>query len=190
LPNPGARELARVESGGAALVLVTQAGCISWNARRTARLFAAEFAAAHANMCSGRSDLRRGDHHQRKDPDAYASKGARPAVPRAADTLRSLPRRTGGTRDRKPARSSSVLKPIGETASYQGSFVAGYRRRLPHGNSCGDEARAAARVYGIELGAGWTWVKPHKRGLPDGFVLRYAWRMSPQLRASAGEVSA
>ena len=122
-------------------------------------------------------------------PTRTRQRGARPAAPRAADTPRPLPRRTWGRRGRRPARSSTALKPIGETASHQGSFVAGYRRRLPPGQSCGDEARAAARVYGIELGAGWTWVKPHKRGLPDGFVLRYAWRMPLQLRLLASLVS-
>jgi hypothetical protein len=112
-------------------------------------------------------------------------RGARPAVPRTPDTLRPLPRQTGGTRGRRSTRSSTALKPIGETARYHGSFVAGYRRRLPPSHSCGDIARAAARVYGIELSDGWTWVKPHKRGLPDDFVLRYAWQMPSQFRALA-----
>jgi hypothetical protein len=110
-------------------------------------------------------------------------RGDRPAVPRATDTLRSLPRQTGGISGRRSTRSSTALKPIGETARYHGSFVAGYRRHLPPGHSCGDIARAAARVYGIELSDGWTWVKPHKRGLPDDFVLRYAWQMPSQFRA-------
>jgi hypothetical protein len=122
-------------------------------------------------------------------PPRTRRRGTPGAAPAAPDTPRSLPRRTGARRSGRPPGSSAVLNPIGRTASYLGSFVAGHRRRLPHGQSCGEEARAAARVYGIELGVGWTWVQPHKRGLPDGVMLRYAWRMPEQLRALAGPVS-
>lgn len=103
----------------------------------------------------------------------------RPAVPRQEEMPRRLPARTD--RGSRSPTSSSALKPVGETAKHQGSFVVGHRRHLPPGQSCGDDARAAARVYGIDLSAGWTWVQPHERGIPAGFVLRYAWQVPQQL---------
>ena len=110
--------------------------------------------------------------------------GARLAGLPASDKLRPIPRRAD-TRGHRPVGSSGALTPIGDTASYRGSFVVGHRRRLSPGKSCGELAREAARLYGIELAAGWTWVQPHKRGLPDGVVLRYAWQRPQQLRAIA-----
>ena len=106
-----------------------------------------------------------------------------------SDAPRALPKRRAAGRGRRPVEGSSALTPIGGTAGYRGAFVAGYRRHLPRGQSCGGEAREAARIYGIDLGSGWTWVQPHKRGLPETFVLRYAWRMPPQIPAHAGTLS-
>lgn len=103
----------------------------------------------------------------------------RPAAPRQEEMRSRLPTRTD--RSSGLPRSSSTLKPVGETAKHQGSFVIGHRRHLPPGQTCGDDARAAARVYGIDLSSGWTWVQPHERGIPAGFLLRYAWQMPPQL---------
>jgi hypothetical protein len=105
----------------------------------------------------------------------------RPAVPRQEEMRRRLPPRTD-----RGSRPPSALKPLGETAKRQGSFVIGHRRRLPPGRTCRDDARAAARAYGIELDYGWTWVQPHERGIPAGFVLRYAWRVPPQLAGLRG----
>jgi hypothetical protein len=73
---------------------------------------------------------------------------------------------------------------VGETANQHGTFVVGHRRRLPPGHSSQDDARSAARVYGIDLAPGWTWVQPHERGTPEGFVLRYVWQTPPQLMRS------
>ncbi len=75
---------------------------------------------------------------------------------------------------------------MSQTANYHGTFVVGHRRHLPPGQSCNDDARAAARVYGIELAPGWTWVQPYERGTPDGFILRYVWQVPPQLGACDG----
>lgn len=113
-------------------------------------------------------------------------RGSRPSGPRRAEIPRSLPRRTD--RRLRSATSSNALKPVGETANHHGSFVVGHRRCLPPGQTCGDEARAAARVYGIDLAPGWTWVQPHERGIPEGFVLRYTWQVPLQL-AGVGSVS-
>jgi len=52
------------------------------------------------------------------------------------------------------------------------------------GQHAGDDARAAARAYGIELAEGWTWVEPHERGTQDDLVLRFAWRAPAQLAQS------
>jgi hypothetical protein len=68
--------------------------------------------------------------------------------------------------------------------------VVGHRRRLPPGQTCHEDARAAARLYAIDLDPGWTWVQPHERGTPDGFVLRYAWQAPPQLARLADLSSA
>jgi hypothetical protein len=103
---------------------------------------------------------------------------------RLSDARRAgMARRLLGQTDRRlhSSMSSNVLKPVGETANHQGSFVVGHRRHLPPGQTCGDEARAAARVYGIDLAPGWTWVQPHERGIPEGFVLRHTWQMPSQL---------
>ena len=43
---------------------------------------------------------------------------------------------------------------------------------------------AGARVYGIELAPGWTWVQPYERGTPDDFLLRYLWQVPWRLGAS------
>jgi hypothetical protein len=113
----------------------------------------------------------------------------RPADPARAKSPGRRPRRTTN-RESRLARSSPSLKPIGETANHQGSFVVGHRRRLPPGQTCHDDARAAARLYAIELEPGLTWVQPHERGTPEGFVLRYAWQAPPQLVQLTGLGSA
>jgi hypothetical protein len=120
--------------------------------------------------------------HERARTPAQRSP-RRPAGERHAAMPRRLPTRTD-RRSRSP-RLSSALKPVGETAKHQGSFVVGHRRHLPPGQTSGDDARAAARVYGIDLSPGWTWVQPHERGVPAGFVLRYAWDVPPQLAGLA-----
>lgn len=91
------------------------------------------------------------------------------------------PRRLSATTQSRSTQRSSRLTKQGETPKHQGTYVVGHRRHLPPGQSCKDDARAAARVYGINLAPGWTWVAPHVRGVPSGFVLRYAWHAPPQL---------
>jgi hypothetical protein len=106
-------------------------------------------------------------------------RGEHPPVAPPAARGRSLPRRSS-----KRGRSitpSLALTPIGETASYTASYIMGHRRKLNPGQHCSDDARDAARAHGIELGADWTWVQPHERGLPEDFVLRFAWQTPPQL---------
>jgi len=104
---------------------------------------------------------------------------AQPEKPQETDTPRRLPRRVAGS-DRS-ASSSSALKPMGETAKHQGSFVVGHRRHLPPGQACREHARDAARIYGVDLAPGWTWVQPHKRGIPSGVLLSYSWQMPSQI---------
>jgi hypothetical protein len=101
---------------------------------------------------------------------------------------RSLPRRT--SRRGRSIMRSSALTPIGKTASYTASYITGHRRRLNPGQHCGDVARTAARAHGIELGAGWTWVQPHERGVPEDFVLRFTWQAPPQLAALTSAIGA
>jgi hypothetical protein len=108
---------------------------------------------------------------------------SRPSGPRTDET----PRRLIAAGQRRPISRSKRLKPVGHTANYQGTYVVGHRRHLPPGQSCKDDARAAARVYGIELAPGWTWVQPYERGTPDDFLLRYVWQVPAQLSASDGD---
>lgn len=117
---------------------------------------------------------------------------AQPQTPRGRARARS---RLGESSERSPRRSlpnrrgaraggttlSTALTPVRETAQYSGTHVAGHRRRLRRGQSCTDSARAAARSFGIELGATETWVKPHPRGLADNVVLEYDWQAPPQI---------
>jgi hypothetical protein len=86
----------------------------------------------------------------------------------------------GGGRGR---RWSAALEPIGDTARHRGSFVAGHRRRLRPGQRCAETARVGARAHGIDLADSWTWVQPHERGVPAGFVQHFAWRMPSGLGA-------
>jgi hypothetical protein len=90
----------------------------------------------------------------------------------------SKPRR--GDQSRRSTFAKS-LEPVGATAEYAASFVAGHRRQLRPGEHCSDDARAAARANGIELAADETWVKPYERGLPRDFVLQYRWTASLSL---------
>lgn len=113
-------------------------------------------------------------------------RGSQPSDPRRSEAPRRLPKRTD--RSLHSATSSDALKPVGDAANHHGSFVVGHRRFLPPGQTCHDDARAAARLYGIDLAPGWTWVQPHERGVPEGFVLRYAWQVPPQL-AGVGSLS-
>jgi hypothetical protein len=122
-----------------------------------------------------------GDHASDNDEQVLEpnkERISRTAARRPGETPRRLT--STGQQARSISRSKR-LKPVGETANHQGTFVVGHRRHLPPGQSCKDDARAAARVYGIDLAPGWTWVQPHERGTPEGYVLRYVWQVPPQL---------
>jgi hypothetical protein len=127
-----------------------------------------------------------GDHasdsssQQASEPSEGES--SRPSGPRTDETHRRLMSAGQG----RPVSRSKRVRPVGQTANYHGTFVVGHRRHLPPGQSCNDDARAAARVYGIELAPGWTWVQPYERGTPDDFILRYVWQVPAQLGASDG----
>jgi hypothetical protein len=44
-----------------------------------------------------------------------------------------------------------------------------------------EEARAAARSFGIQLGPGETWLQRHERGIPSDVVVELAWRVPTPL---------
>jgi hypothetical protein len=73
------------------------------------------------------------------------------------------------------------LEPVGHWVQYSGSFVAGHRRRLNHGQSASAEARERARSVGINLRPRETWVQPHTRGVPDGIEMRFLWHAPAEL---------
>jgi hypothetical protein len=127
-----------------------------------------------------------GDHASdssgQQAPEPSERESSRPSDPRTDETRRRLISAGQG----RPISRSKRLRLVGQTANYHGTFVVGHRRHLPPGQSCNDDARAAARVYGIELAPGWTWVQPYERGTPDGFLLRYVWQVPPQIDASDG----
>jgi hypothetical protein len=105
--------------------------------------------------------------------------GDRSISPTAANHKRgSVPSGPGMRRQRTTF--ATALRPVGSTASYAASHVAGHRRQLKPGHRSSDAARAAARTHGIELRAGETWVRPHERGVPEDFVLRFAWPAAPK----------
>jgi hypothetical protein len=101
------------------------------------------------------------------------------ALPRtkSADTMRPrkqrLPRRQA-----REARLSwpAHIRPIGDTAANFAAHVAGHRRQLAVGSTPSVEARQRARQLGIDLAADETWVRPHVRGAPSGYELRFEWK--------------
>lgn len=107
-------------------------------------------------------------------------RGDRSGDPGAAKQKRgSVPRRP--SRGRQRVTFSHALTPVGSTATYAASHVAGHRRQLKPGHRCSDDQRLAARTHGIALSTGETWVRPHERGVPRDFVLRFAWPDAPKL---------
>src|SRR5439155_9856983 len=75
-------------------------------------------------------------------------------------------RSTSRTRDARALKSGSItlprgFTPLGETARFLGSYVAGHRRQLPLDWTHSDEAAANAAKYGIRLADHETWVEPH-----------------------------
>lgn len=74
------------------------------------------------------------------------------------------------------------LKPVGLWTRYNGSFVAGHRRRLHDGWTATEEARDRARQVGIVLRPDETWVQPHTRGIPDDIEMRFLWHAPAELR--------
>ena len=74
------------------------------------------------------------------------------------------------------------LKPVGLWTRYNGSFVAGHRRRLHDGWTASEEARDRARQVGIALHPDETWVQPHTRGIPDDIEMRFLWHAPAEFR--------
>jgi hypothetical protein len=90
----------------------------------------------------------------------------------------SIPRRPVATAGQL---ASASLTPIGRTAGWIASYVAGHRRRLRPGQQASREARQRARQVGIVLFPGETWVSPHVRGVPPDAVLVFRWSPPPAL---------
>ena len=89
-------------------------------------------------------------------------------------------RRTSRTRDVRAPKTGSItlphgFTPLGETARFLGSYVAGHRRQLPLDWTHRDEAAANAARYGIRLADHETWVEPHTRGMPQEARLHFRW---------------
>jgi hypothetical protein len=90
----------------------------------------------------------------------------------------------GNRRTGSPAATLSTpeLQPLGNTARWLTSYVAGHRRRLRPNQNASREAKARARRVGITLGLRETWVSPHVRGVPEDAVLRFRWTPPEELR--------
>lgn len=110
----------------------------------------------------------------RREP-ARARLRPRSLAPRTRPSMQALPRRR---------RWPSYLEPVGHTAHYLNSLVAGHRRRLPNGRKASDEARDRARRIGIFLNSHETWVQSHVRGLPEGIEMRFLWHAPTELKLS------
>jgi hypothetical protein len=76
------------------------------------------------------------------------------------------------------------LTPVGAWQEHSGSFVAGHKRRLTHGQMASDDARQHARRVGIVLQPHETWVRPHTRGIPEDVQIRFRWTAPAELEAS------
>jgi hypothetical protein len=76
---------------------------------------------------------------------------------------------------RRPPWLSERLTPTSETAKVLGHYVVGHVRRLPFGQASTDAHQNAAAV-GMVIPDGFTWVKPHARGLPPGGALEFLWQ--------------
>ena len=74
-----------------------------------------------------------------------------------------------------PAALPLEFRPVGTTARFMASYVAGHRRRLQPGQEHSAEAAANAAAVQISLRAHETWVQPHVRGVPSDAVLHFAW---------------
>jgi hypothetical protein len=96
---------------------------------------------------------------------------------RVGATTRAQERRLPRSRPRNTRLSwPDYLRPIGDTAANLAAHVAGHRRRLAPGWTPSAEARERARQLGISLASEETWVRPHVRGGPPGYVLRFEWQ--------------
>lgn len=91
-----------------------------------------------------------------------------------------------GTRSNKNAWPSH-LAPLGDTALHLAAFVAGHRLLLAPGWTPSREAIERAALVGIKLGTNETWVRPHVRGAPHDFELRFAWKRHHALAARTPE---
>jgi hypothetical protein len=104
----------------------------------------------------------------------------RSVTPAGPSSTRSPTPRTVAAPGRSP--SMPGLKPIGRTARWISSYVAGHRRQLRPGHHASREARARAARVGIALRPGETWVSPHVRGVPPDAVLRFVWEAPAELQ--------
>jgi hypothetical protein len=78
------------------------------------------------------------------------------------------------------------LQPVGGWAHFSGSFVAGHRRRLLHGETASPEARERAGQWGIVLGPSETWVRPYTRGMPETPEMHFPWTAPAELGGLPG----
>jgi hypothetical protein len=76
------------------------------------------------------------------------------------------------------------LKPVGQTARWMATYVAGHRRRLQRGHQASREARARAARVGIVLRPGETWVSPFVRGVPRDAVIQFQWEGPVELQVA------
>jgi hypothetical protein len=108
----------------------------------------------------------------------------RPRPHSATSAGRSSRRATTPRKVATSQRSPSMVafKPVGRTARWIASYVAGHRRRLRPGHHASPEARARAARVGITLRPGETWVSPHVRGVPPDAVLQFRWEAPAELR--------
>jgi hypothetical protein len=117
------------------------------------------------------------------DPAGQAARHERPRPRQRPRSPAARPRLLAPALPRR-RRWPSYLEPVGRTARYLDSLVAGHRRHLPDGWTASDEARDRARRIGIRLNTHETWVQPHTRGLPDGIEMRFLWHAPTELKLS------
>jgi hypothetical protein len=78
------------------------------------------------------------------------------------------------------------LKPTESTWKALSSYVAGYRRRLPPGQTHQQDSLRRAKLLGIALAKNETWVRPYWRGLVPGAQLVFDWEVPLRFDAYGG----
>jgi hypothetical protein len=80
-----------------------------------------------------------------------------------------------GRRTTRPEWLGHALTPTESTEALVASYVVGHFRRLLPGQNASGTALDNAASVGMIVPPGFTWVKPHTRGVPSDAALEFLW---------------